>query len=114
MECKALRTFNSSRFGYIRTGARFSCDDKGHAHELRRNGLIEILPNPPGPDRFEAIKRAPQEKGQPLEPPPAVGEKNLPVEDAPADGQARRSLLSRVVRPSTRKTARSSKGEHDA
>lgn len=102
-ECKALKTFNSARYGFIRAGSRFS-SEKGYAHELVLNGLAQILADPLQPERVQAHPGAPQVK-KTLEspsPPPLEG-------DPPAAGVARPSRLSRAARALTRPTARSSK-----
>lgn len=110
-ECKALRTFNSDKYGFIRAGSRFS-SEVAYAHDLKRNGLCEILVDdlrlhPLKPDLNQAVPRAPQIKEQPSDPPPAAA----PLQDTadPQDaGQDQQSLLSRVVRASRRKTSKRS------
>jgi hypothetical protein len=103
-ECKALRTFNSDRYGFIRAGSHFS-SEVGYAQDLVRNGLAQIIVDEPHPTRqVQAFPRAPEIKEQPPDPPPAAA--NNPVTaDPPADGPEKSSLLSRAVRASRRRTA---------
>jgi hypothetical protein len=107
-ECKALKTFNSAKYGFIRYGSRFS-SEKGYANELRIRGLIEILPDPLEPARVQALEGAPARLGKEpsASPPPSAPETAAP----PADGEAKRSLLSRVGRASRRAIATTSKGD---
>lgn len=107
-ECKALRTFNSERYGFIRAGSRFS-SEVAYAHDLRRNGLCEIIEDDLRlrPDHNQAIPRAPETKTQPSDPPPAAAP-NTDTADPPDDGPDPPSLLSRVVRASRRKTVKRS------
>lgn len=108
-ECKALRTFNSDKYGFIRMGSRFS-SEKGYAQELRTRGLIEILPDPLEPARVQAHPLAPRVQGKdpPADPPPPAASS---MADPPADGEATPSALSRVGRALRRRTATTSKAD---
>lgn len=108
-QCKALRTFDS-RYGFIRTGDRFS-SEKGYALELSTKGLVAILPDTLEPERTQAFPGAPAVKGKdPPDPPPAQPNTADPaMEDPPAAGSARPSALSRAARALTRRTAPKSK-----
>src|ERR1700728_3806964 len=63
MQCKALKTFHSTQYGYIRAGTRFA-SEPNYAHDLVRNGLIQIL-DPGGPSRTQALGGAPSIKNAP-------------------------------------------------
>ena len=110
MQCKALKTFHSTQYGYIRAGTRFA-SEPNYAHDLVRNGLIQIL-DPGGPSRTQALGGAPSIKNAPpvlqpdqdLQPaPPQV------TEVQPGAGAATPSALSRAVRALQRPTAGTSK-----
>ena len=108
LQCKALKTFNSTQYGFIRTGARFT-SEHGYAMQLRANGLIEILNEPNQPQRVQAFGTAPVTQGKeqaPSAPPPARPNSAAP----PADGEAKPSLLSRAGRALQRPTASTSGG----
>jgi hypothetical protein len=106
-QCKALRTFES-RYGFIRTGDRFS-SEKGYAVELATRGLIAILPDTPEPARVQAFPGAPlvQGKEPPANPPPPAQQSTADrdTEAPPAAGAARPSALSRAAQALRRKTA---------
>lgn len=106
-ECKALKTFNSIQYGFIRAGSRFS-SEKNYANQLRRNGLIEILKDDIEPSRTQAFKGAPASQGKepPFQPPSLASNDTA---DLAADGEGRPSALSRVARALQRPTAPSSK-----
>lgn len=108
-QCKALRTFDS-RYGFIRTGDRFS-SEKGYALELATRGLVAILPDTLEPARVQAFDRAPQGKESPANPPPPANPSTAEsdTEDPPAAGAARPSALSRAAQALRRKTAGRSK-----
>jgi hypothetical protein len=108
LQCKALKTFNSTQYGFIRTGARFT-SEHGYAMQLRANGLIEILNEPNQPQRVQAFGSAPVTQGKeqaPSNPPPARPDSAGQADD----GAAKPSLLSRAGRASQRPTAHTSKG----
>jgi hypothetical protein len=108
-ECKALRTFNSDKYGFIRLGSRFS-SEKGYAIELQSKGLIQILPDPLEPARVQALPGAPRVQGKdpPAEPPPPAAPSTA---DPLAAGEATPSALSRVGRALRRRTATTSKAD---
>jgi len=109
-QCKALRTFHSQQYGYIRAGTRFS-SEPNYAHDLVRNGLIQIL-DPGGPSRTQALPGAPSTKNDPpvLQPDPDLQPAPPPLtEDQPDDGAEKQSALSRVARVLQRPTAPTSK-----
>lgn len=100
-ECKALRTFNSRQYGFIRLGSQFS-SDKAYASELRRLGLIKILPDPLEPARNQSFPRAPATSGN--DRPPARPDQNS--EDPPDAGEVKPLSSSRVGQASRRRTSR--------
>lgn len=101
-QCKALKTFNSQLYGFIRAGSRFS-SEPGYARELAAKAMIEILPDALEPERVQAIPGAPFEKKEPSPP-------QFPAADPPpAAGEARPSRLSRAAQALTRRTAITSK-----
>jgi hypothetical protein len=110
-QCKALRTFES-RYGFIRTGDRFS-SEQGYAVELQSRGLIAILKEDLEPARTQAFPQAPRTQGKesPANPPPpaAPNTAESDTEDPPAAGSARPSALSRAARALTRRTAPTSR-----
>lgn len=101
-ECKALATFNSRQYGFIRLGSRFS-SDKAYAAELQRLGLIEILADPLEPARTQAFPGAPSTSRSEQPDPPA----NPTAEDPPDAGQIPPLSSSRAGLASRRKTSRS-------
>ena len=112
MECRALKTFNSERYGFMRAGARFSSELQ-YANQLRIKGMVEFLPDPLAPERTQAHIQAPRNqahtdaplgKGPPSEHPPL--DDTAPPAD---DGEAKPSLSSRVGQALRAKTARRSK-----
>ena len=102
-ECKALRSFKSSQYGFIRSGSRFS-SEKAYASDLLRLGLIEIIPDPLEPARTQSFPRAPATSGnrQPQDPPRPSSE------DPPDAGEVKPLSSSRAGLASRRKTSRSS------
>ena len=106
-QCKALKTFNSTQYGYIRAGSRFS-SEKNYANQLRRNGLIEILKEDIEPSRTQAFNGPPVTQGkEPPFQPPSLASNDTAV--LAADGAEKPSALSRVARALQRPTAPSSK-----
>ena len=101
-ECKALATFNSRQYGFIRLGSRFS-SDKSYADELLRNGLIEIIPDPLEPARTQSFPRAPSTSGNDQPEPPT----DPNSEDPPDAGSVPPLSSSRAGLASRRKTSRS-------
>jgi hypothetical protein len=106
-ECKAIKSFNSAKYGFIRHGSRFS-SEKGYANELRMLGLIEILPDTLQPARVQAHAAAPMGKEPPASPPPSL---DPPLAGPPAAGAARPSALSRAGQALRRRTATTSKDD---
>jgi hypothetical protein len=103
-QCKAIKTFHSEHYGYIRAGTRFS-SDKNYALQLRSRGLIQIIADENGPSRTQAFEGAPETKN---EPPVLQPDKDLQQADSAdqqRDGAEKQSALSRVGRVLQRPTA---------
>jgi hypothetical protein len=107
-QCKAIKTFNSTQYGYIRAGTRFS-SEKNYALALRSKGLIEIIADEIKPDRTQAFPGAPSVKNAPPVLQPDEDLQRPHTEDPEDAGGEKPSALSRVARVLQRPTASTSK-----
>lgn len=112
--CKAIKTFHSTQYGYIRAGTRFH-SDKNYADQLRTRGLIEIIADVREASRAQVLQapkiKAPHPDGIQVLPKKATPEPPPASDSAvPGDaGAAKPSALSRAARALQRQIAPTSK-----
>lgn len=108
-QCKALKTFNSTQYGFIRAGSHFSSEPQ-YAQDLLRHGLIEIEGDSMQPSRTQAMLHAPVTQGkEPPSAPPLAVNRSVTV-DRRDDGEEKLSASSRADRASHHPTSSTSKG----
>lgn len=103
-EARALRTFNSTQFGLIRSGSVFKCPPD-YLRKLEKNGLAVQVSEDPAPSKNRSHPEAPNRGGKGA---PAPGSTKPDTGRTPDNGKAGTSSSAQAAPASTGKTSSAS------